>query len=980
MSRTRRLLTFFALVAVSVLLAWLWSGDRIPSLVDSVRDQDDELPEDADAINIENPGKPEDSTRISFPGQFEFDVMKVDERDDGTTVERKAYKVHMLSGRPTDDGMFLADHPTITFLDENELPEGTVTADEARFAMAHQIGGRATVVQNQMSVDHFTLTGNVVGEFPLADGEMAHLTAPRLIVDGPLVQGPGLVTWTRPDLKLEGTDFTWDGETGRLNYVIDALLVLTPTATRAGMDLFAPGGLTWTIPPEGEAGAPGGSEDGGEASRGYGELRGRVSGVADDGSRLGADTVYVRTSTIIMTGSSVYERREGSDLYRVTAQQITVQPDDAGVFSFAEADGDVHVVSAPFALVPSWMVTDHAVIQNQTVRSPGEVQITKGELTATGDVLESDLSAGDHSFGSNAVIEVDRSTGSTMGGLLVEGKGGLEMNLPPQAEDAAASLNGKLLGGVTGTLPDGSTFRSNVLIIDGPHRRYVLDGDASMFRSVETTDPDGAAGPEQPILGIEQALEAQRITIEQDELGAIALVSADGDVLLLQTPVDMLPTRVVAGRLDMTSPFVTSPGEVTWTRGDMTVLGVGMTYNEQTGQLDYERSAVITVFDPERSLEKQIFADGGLRWTAPVDTRAPYAEGDGLLRGPVKGRSSDGSTLETETLTIHDGGETMLLTGPSVVTWVAPDGSMSVTSTELMVEGFGDSAVVTSNEMVDWVRPDMSGRGRGMIYEQATGSIDIREDAELRFGGDTGRTFDVDAAGGFTWSQPAVAGQSGFGQMRGRVKGRTSDGGHFETDTLWLDGRTNHIQMRGDSRYDRQAPTSSVRLVASRRIDLELDPLGELRWLEAEGDADAWIWPTALQTPGSDATHVTGDRIVVDQMRDEVTSYGRTARYENTAQGKTTSVKAVESIHARTDAAGGISWLRAVGEVDCITGSFQAQCRRLVWNVADDHATLTGECRLLTGGAQVDGPIIDLWPNEGRWHIPESTIKVPGSR
>ena len=955
----RRVVMIVVMIALGLTVTWLLSDDDAPRVRDVVGTRDTSV---VDPTGIAVDSKEEENpTVVSFPGELTVEIMSSFEQEDGTLGERRAYTVHMLSGSPTGANDFRAEKPTITFIDEvTGEAAGTVTADEAVFAMSRTVGGRVLVDTDRLSADRFTLTGDVRGAFPRESGDLATLEADRLLVDGELITGPGIVSWSRMGVRLEGTDFTWDGETGRLNYVLDALLVMEPTEEHPGMDLFAPGGLTWTFPPT--------AVD--ARTESYGELRGRVSGVARDGSRIGAETVYVHTSTITLRGASVYERRAGDDLFRVTAQRITVQPDDAGVFALAEADGDVLVVSAPFALVPSRLVADYLVMEDEDVSSPGEVTITNGDVLARGTGFDAHLATGRLDYSRDASVSIDPEATSALAGLRVIAPGGMSLRVPPEAPVPGDAVSGKLRGtpsgGVVGTLPDGSRFRGDVFTMDAPSRAYVLDGEARF----DLVDQAG-----------QREIEARTIRFETDDAGELALVTATGDVVVIDSPVDLVPTRLVAGRLDITATGITAPGEVTWTHGDMGAVGTGLTWDDTERRLEYEQNALLTVYDPERDLETHLDAGNGLVWYAPKDLARPFSEGQGTFRGPVVGRSSDGSTLETQTLLVDGEADLMRLLGPSTVAWTAGGEPMAVSSDELQVRDFGGTPTVTSPTRVDWVRPDMRGQGEGMLWDEASGRIDITRDAVLEFtGGLPGDDLRVEADGGLTWTAPGPdqAPDDGHGELRGHVRGRTGDGSVFHTEHLVMDGRADKIRMRGMSHYERTAPEGSVRLDASRRMDMDLDEEGNTRWVEAEGDVEAWIWPGVDTSEGADVTHVTGERLVVDQPRHEVTTYGTNARFDQVGAGDRTTVTATESIHVRTEEeGGGISWLRAVRDVHCVTADFDAKCQRLVWNVADDHATLSGDCLLSMGlGSVGPAPIIDFWPEQERWQIPRSTLQV----
>ena len=80
-------------------------------------------------------------------------------------------------------------------------------------------------------------------------------------------------------------------------------------------------------------------------------------------------------------------------------------------------------------------------------------------------------------------------------------------------------------------------------------------------------------------------------------------------------------------------------------------------------------------------------------WWLPGEDMRSFEEGHGELRGPVIGRSSDGSSLETETMYVDGRASRLTLKGPSTVDYRGGEAPLTVMSDEFVVEGFGEEVV-----------------------------------------------------------------------------------------------------------------------------------------------------------------------------------------------------------------------------------------------------------------------------------------------
>jgi hypothetical protein len=132
-------------------------------------------------------------------GDVSFDVLPEDAKSGDPAI----YRVHIRSGKPDASGAFLAEAPVITLLDRRTgAPTGELSANEARFAVGRSVGGSVTIELGRMKVGRSELNGHVRGHLTASDGSVTDLACESLSMHDELVEGPGLVTWTREDLSV----------------------------------------------------------------------------------------------------------------------------------------------------------------------------------------------------------------------------------------------------------------------------------------------------------------------------------------------------------------------------------------------------------------------------------------------------------------------------------------------------------------------------------------------------------------------------------------------------------------------------------------------------------------------------------------------------------------------------------------------------------------------------------------------------------
>lgn len=939
---------FVAMVSLGLLTVWLLSdpvGGRKHVAIGELEPQRDQ-----GRVRITDNQQGRDVQVLL--GEVEFDVVQREIGEDGQVSERPVYKVRMVSGGPDPSGAFLAHQPVIRLLDRRTGAErGVVRADNARFETEGAVGGTVTLDFGRMRAQNFSLLGNVEGDFPMGDGLAAHLSAGSLEVIGRVVTGPGFVTWSRPDMALSGFDMTWDGEAGRLNFDFDAHLFVAATDVQPSREFHAPGGLTWVVPPS--------AEDASQEQ--HGELRGRVTGESGDGTRLQADTLRFHGAggRLVLDGSSVLERDVDGRLSRLTAQHIRVDSDEQGRLALAEADGGVRLVMAPLAVMPAWMVTEELRLEGDEARAPGRVTWARDDLVATGVDMTWQRAEGQLVFERDAELAVQEGGDHALAGVRLVAPGGMNWTLPEGAS-AMDAARGELRGGVKGTAPDGSELAGEVLFFDGPARTFRLEGDSSFtqHRAERAT-----------------RIDAERITVTAGEDRKLAFVSAEGQVLVLTGPVDLLPTRLVTDRLERRDRLVTSPGVVTWMRDDLTIVGTGMRWNELEGHLDFERDATLHVLDPAKRIDLELAAEGGLSWRMPPESINVLAEGRGELRGRVTGSASDGSRLETDRLLVDGPANALQLLGPSTV--VVADGAAptSLSSDALTIESIDTTPRIRTDRPASWVREGLRGQGTGLDWDREAGTLALDRDVSLEFVDAEGRPrWTMQSGGSLNWELPPGATdllREGRGEAHGGVTGTGPDGQRFAAETLVVGREEGLMTLYGSSSFERGGQGELLRVAAQRRLDVRSGQDTTARHVTAEGAATGWF-----ASPGAPTTRIAGDTLVMDRDAGLARAQG-TASFERDEDGRTLSLTAADRIIVHTGPDDALRRVEARGDV-IVKRDFEAHGQELVWDVSADQATLSGRCRLLFSGAWMTAERVELQPRAETFRILRSILNLDG--
>jgi hypothetical protein len=931
--KARRALLFLLMVAVGITAVVLLSdpGTAPSAHIDELSGADD-----GRRVSVRGGGG---ETQVRF-GELDFDVLQSVEVEPGRHEDRVGARVHVLSAQPDSNGDFVATSPRVTLLDTTTgEPRGTLSAQQARFATGASIGGVATLDLARFRAEDWSVHGDVRGEFPLRDGRTAHLACEDLIVHGPVVRGPGRVSWTREGLQLAGTDLLWDRETGRLTYDADSRLSLAPEGGRPGLELEG-GALSFTLPPDGAADA------------GYGELRGGVSGLASDGSRLQAETLIVDRpgGKLTLVGAASVERvtPDGTRL-RLAADELNLVQDAAGRLNSADAKGHVRLDETPLAGPPGWMIADSLALRGDQLQAPGRVTLDRAGLVATGDDLAWDRLAGRVDFRANGELAVEAGSGLPLAGLHLLAPGGQSFTLPPDAQDAAAA-SGELRGPVTGTLPDGSQLETELLVLDGAQRRVQLQGSARLHRVLR---------------GEESDFKAPSIELRAGPDGALSALSAEGGVEATTGAVGAPPLRLLTERVHAEGSLLTAPGWATISREQLLVEGRELSWDRAAGRIELARSVRLRFAQPGGD-HGEILAPGGFWWSAPPEAPDPLLAGHGELRGPVTGHTGSGSSLAAELLRIDGRSSTLLLDGVSQIALAASatHASASLAGRQLELCQHEDGRTLHAPGPAEFSFGTLRGRGTGPLWDERTGQIHFKRDVQAGWPVAGFPDAELAAAGGLDWNLPPGAKDllhEGRGDARGPVHLRR---GELVLDAARLsaDGPGRTLRLQGPASAE-IAGDGGARITGQQSVELFAAEDGSPRRLDAAGDAQAWFTPTG----GGERFHARGDTLTVDRAAHLATVAGH-ARVER-GEGPQLQTVTAESFTAGFDEAQQLQSVKAEGGVEIRARDLLANGESLDWDVGADLAHVTGEGRLSMAGLWMSFASVEVQPQAGRFRI-----------
>ncbi|MGQ0552354.1 MAG: hypothetical protein ACT4PU_03965 [Planctomycetota bacterium] len=957
----RRALLFLGMVGAGLVTVQLLADPLNLGRVAVIGD----LPRDGTGGRLNVRDKSEDISVVF--GEVTFDITSSADAGANEAGTAPAYRVHILSGRPDASGAFLAVSPTLTALDkETGLPRGSITAREARFQGDETSGDGVSIDFGRLRVRDFSLIGTVRGSFQLSDGTTAHMAAERFDVLGDLVTAPGQVSWATERMHVVGQQFRWDRAAGVLEYEADVQLKLLGEPQS---EFLAPGGLRWTTPASGPLAAPVTAVDVAATAASSGELRGGVRGQAADGSRLSADTLFVNDARgeLRLVGQASLEREAGpsSDVVqRLTAHTLTVFNDAEGVFRSAEALGAVRLERLAPGESPAWLSCDSLLLIGDLASTASRVDFGRGDLLASGLGLSWNLQSGQFQLLSAVEFQVAPASEHPLAGLQLVAPAGLSWLLPQGANSAARSGHGELRGGVTGGLPDGSTLAAQTLTFDGDARLLVLDGGAEFV---------------QPSPGGVQRLAARLVRAEADPAGGLAFASAEGEARWVRGPAGPAQSRLTAEHLERKGLLLQAQGPVRWEHEGFEVTGLDLSWDEATGRVILARKVRLSLRDPARARDLQLLAEGGLSWLLPAGAAQPALDGQGELRGPVTGTSSDGSLLRAQTVRLDGPSRTLTLLGAAQLELAGAATPTTITSEELVVRSFDTEPTVFCPTEARWEHAGSQqgpwhGQGVGLSWDSAARHLSVARDAWLAFpGARENERWELWASAGLDWWMPLdESGAPGelHGELRGEVRGRSDQGGSLATQRLLVQGR--QLSLFGVSSWIAGGAEDSLGASATESLVMERDLEGLPISLEAVGSARITI-PSA---PGVPPTTFSAERIERNAAERSTTLLGQ-ARVERPAYAghDALQLSATESLSFLHDEQDALLSVAAAGRVS-FRSSFVASGDTFSWDLAADLAQLSGNCQLAAGGVSMTAAAIEIRPQAETFRILRSRVRL----
>ena len=981
----RRTVVFVAMVAAGLAVVYLLADPfqrRRPVEVAAPQ-------RSADDARLKVKDSSQSEIQMAF-GDVSFDVLPEDAKSGDPAI----YRVHIRSGKPDASGAFLAEAPVITLLDRRTgQPTGELSANEARFAVGRSVGGSVTIELGRMKVGRSELNGHVRGHITASDGSVTDLACESLSMHDELVEGPGLVTWTREDLSVSGNDLRWDGAQGRLEYASGARLVLPAAAAQPGFDLLAPGGLTLDIPPESSN----------PRAESHAVLRGRVVGSSTDGRTLEADLLVLDgpTGTVTLTGNAALEGElPNHERARLTARQIVIAADQAGAITGADAEGEVRL-SAPASA--TWLETSKLQLQGAVATSSERVIWGHDVLSGSGIGLRWDVDAGRVELEKQAELSLAKEVDHPLAGLRVTTPAGLTWEL--------ATSTGQLDGPVHGSLPDGTSFDGDRLVFAGPDQGLRLEGHATAQQTTAT---------------LRSMLSARTLTVVGEGHGA-ARLEAEGEVVVESGAPELPPSRLLAERLHARQGELHCDGPVHWTRGAVSVEGEDLDWSETEGRIELAKDARIVLRDEARGLDLRARAEGGMTWVAPPGAADPLAEGRGELRGRVTGSSADGSELEADKALIDGPADTLTLLGRARVSTGGASGAatggaasgqpaesrlpLRVSSETLVISSLRTAPRVKSDVAVEWELGESSGRAVGLDWDSASGHLALSRQVEMQLVSAVdvaGEVWTVTADGALDWqapSDPAAPASAGRIELRGDVIGRSDHGQTFRTALLTVDGAGGEARLVGPSSVELLAEAGRMRLVAQRAITLksaEAEPGSAGDGAADEGDgaregagagggagvaalggtvadrlvAEGEVRATVTGPEGGPPLELAGERLTLAGEQRTLILEGPVSVARGVDAERLT-LTAASHLLLRVDERNEPAWFEADGDVH-LSRDFEARGDSLWWDVAKDQAQLEGDCRLEIAGAVMTFDRAEFAPRAHTFKILRSTLRADG--
>ena len=947
----RRFITFAILVSVSLGSLMLFSDSPEPVRGSSRTD----IPDGPGVVTG-------DSETTVVLGVMDFDITSVVEVEPGRFERRVEYVIRFEEGRPESDGFFQLLSPHITLMNPlTETVRGEVSAQAGRCRTNQATTGNVGLSTSNVSLEAFSLSGDVNARYVMDDGSEITLRAEQLDQEGDQLSAPGQVHWARQGVSLSGRDMVWDQAAGLLEFGADTVITLTPADGGLSGILRGGGGLVWQQPRTGD---DTGTDDASEASGlGFGSLRGPVTGELSDGSSLKAGHLALDgdATSLTLSEQAVLEQvLPDGGVRRALAEHITVVQDDNGELSLLHAEGGVRLEQVGDNNEVSWLEAPVLTEQGGVISASGLVRWGRGNLAFSGRDLTLSQATRQLRYESDVTMEIPADAPSSLAGMSFSSPGGMTWLLPEDSPDPWADALGRFNGSVSGQTPNGLAFRCDSLVHDGPAGLLLLSG---------------AVHAEQDQGGRQQLLDAERLDVALDQANnPVDLLASGGVEIRWSAPPSEDGAKpgwwsLSAEQLRVLGDRVTVAGPVAVTQEGFSLFGMNLAYDSTLGHLELERSVVVSLADGS-----VIRSPSGLVWDQP-DPLLGIDQGSGVLRGPATGENAQGFSFQSDAIELDGRQQLVSLVGAAQVNLPA---NRVINAERLNLWGTEGGQRIEAPDVVQWRGPLSTGSGAGLTFDAATRLLTFTQDVSISFldlAGD--KQLDLNSKGSLTWQGPADEALPlwfGAGEIREDVTAVTGSGQRFITELLQLDGSSGRFDLIGPSRVALPEVRGLGDLSATERITLLQSVSGEVIWLDAYGDVSG--------TAGSaeESFEFGAEALLFDREAKAVVLDGE-SRMERVRNGKTVGLRG----DARTrlisvfDELGTLTSLAGEGRITSNMGSFIILSDSLNWDVPEDYMVLTGNCRVLRFGGEVDTAMVEIWPSAWRWHVhPPASVPVDG--
>jgi len=801
----RRSLIFGVTLGTGLLLVHLLQDEPLPDRVESYGDAE---PLGSGALVFRKPDEALDVTVQA--AEADFDIHASWKNEAGEVKRVPAYRVHILDVRRATDGSITVKRPRLTALDlETGAERGTLQALDGRIEDDQGLLEHLGLSPGGMSIDRFSLLGEVRGDFALEDGTRALVETDELIVDGPLVRSPGLVTWTHEEAVLSGVEMSYDRDAGRLELSRDVQMQVLGTLPSQRIRLRSPTGLEWQAPPDTEG-------------RGQVFLRGPVTGEAEDGSTLEADRVFLDDATLAITleGSANVRRVTTAGVETVAAETLTVRRTEGAAYELTRASGGVRITREEGA-ESTWLETEQLDGSGSELVATGPARLGTRDVEIATVGLRLDTGRSRLQLMRDVEMTGVDGPGSPFAGGWLKAPEGLVL------EGRAGSRTLTISGRVSAALPGSGTVASGQLRWDERAHELYLSQAVALTMVLSTG---------------ERSLHAGDVRLSLDEPFAVTALDARDQVLIEQPDgvggiMGLSGAHVVAstGRLLAPEDF-----SLHW-RG-IESHGQGLDLDEEQHHISIAREAFI-----ERQVEggrERVEARGGLSWWMPEERGAELMQGRGELRGPVRLERADGTSLGADLVRFEGGVGSVELLGSAVLEQA---GVGNLASDELRMTGLPGARTIRSHEHVTWTFGEISGSGTGFQVDEALGRARFEQAVEFRWLDPiTGLTRRLECDGAFQWTSPPGAIdvlRQGRAELRDNVRGWDGMGGGLQADRLVMDMSLFVAELFGECAVQRVRDGQLHTLTTGDEgyIRIQTDPALQPMHFQARGRADLTV-------------------------------------------------------------------------------------------------------------------------------------------